>query len=180
MDLPVSKNAPVWTKTATTLKDACCRQKVNYGSKLICYVSVWKDIKVCIIISTRVKSSVLKKEIRNENICHFCKESVFHYYFVFYVFSFVSVTFLFKNLRNCFLFFSKWNNWITKYNVLYLLISTCNINEIEFGYILMSINIDLSITLLGNGFTHVCYKLTASILNSSRITNIYFLDWCIS
>lgn len=105
MDLPVSKNAPVWTKTATTLKDACCRQKVNYGSKLICCVSIWKDIKVCIIISTRVKSSVLKKEIRNENICHFCKASVFHYYFVFYVFSFVSVNFLFKNLRNCFLFF---------------------------------------------------------------------------
>lgn len=105
MDLPVSKNAPVWTKTATTLKDACCRQKVNYRSKLICYVSIWKDIKVCIIISTRVKSSVLKKEIRNENICHFCKESVFHFYFVFYVFSFVSVNFLFKNLRNCFLFF---------------------------------------------------------------------------
>lgn len=105
MDLPVSKNAPVWTKTATTLKDACCRQKVNYGSKLICYVSIWKDIKVCIIISTRVKCSVLKKEIRNENICHFCKESVFHYYLVFYVFSFVSVNFLFKNLRNCFLFF---------------------------------------------------------------------------
>lgn len=105
MDLPVSKNAPVWTKTATTLKDACCRQKVNYGSKLICYVSIWKDIKVCIIISTRVKSSVLKKEIRNENICHFCKESVFHYYFVFYVFSFVSVNVLFKNLRNCFVFF---------------------------------------------------------------------------
>lgn len=125
MDLPVSKNVSVWRKTATTLKDACFRQKVNYRSKLICFLSIWKDIKVCIIISTNVKSSVLKKEIRNENICHFCKESVFHYYFVFDIFSFVSVNF-FKNLRNCF-FFLKWNNWITKHKVLYLLISTCNI-----------------------------------------------------
>lgn len=179
MDLPVSKNAPVWRKTATTLKDACFRQKVNYGSKLICFVSIWKDIKVCIIISTNVKSSVLKKEIRNENICHFCKESLFHYYVVFYIFSFASVNFL-KKPTKLFLIFSKWNNWITKHNVLYLLISTCYINELEIWYILMSTNIVLSITLLGNGFTHVCYKLTASIWNSSRITNIYFLDWFIS
>lgn len=72
---------------------------------MICYVFIWKDIKVCIIILIRVKSFVLKKEIWNENICYFCKEFVFYYYFVFYVFSFVSVNFLFKNLWNCFLFF---------------------------------------------------------------------------
>lgn len=137
MDLPVSKNAPVWTKTATTLKDACCRQKVNYGSKLICYVSIWKDIKVCIIISTRVKSSVLKKEIRNENICHFCKESVFHYYFVFYVFSFVSVNFLFKNLRNCFLFFL--NEIIELLSIMFCICWSVHVTSMKLNWIYFNV-----------------------------------------
>lgn len=176
MDLPVSKNASVWRRTATTLKDACFRQKVNYRSKLICFLSIWKDIKVCIIISTNVKSSVLKKEIRNENICHFCKESVFNYYFVFDIFSFVSVNF-FKNLRNCFFFL---NEIIELLSIKFCICWSVHVTLLEFWYILMSTNIDLSITLLCNGLTHLCYKLTASILNSSRITNIYILDWCIS
>lgn len=45
MDLPVSKNAHVWRKTATTLKDACFRQKVNYGSKLICTYPFERTLK---------------------------------------------------------------------------------------------------------------------------------------
>lgn len=126
-------------------------------------------------INKRLEFRVKKRNTKWKYLS-FCKESVFLYYFVFYIFSFVSVNFFKKTYEIVSYFFSKWNNWITKYNVLYLLISTCNINEMEVGYILMSINIDLSIILLGNGFTHVCYKLTPSILNSSRITNIYFLD----
>lgn len=43
MDWAVRKNATAFSKTVTTLKDVCFRQKVNNESKSICYVSHWKN-----------------------------------------------------------------------------------------------------------------------------------------
>lgn len=47
-------------------------------------------------LQTNFKSSVFKN--KNENVSHFCEESVFYYCFEFYILSFVSVKY-FKNLH---------------------------------------------------------------------------------